>query len=397
MIGRRKAMGYRQEISYYKRGDVYYCRGYDENGNRTSGKSTGQTTKTAAKEWAKKHFDNGELSVKNEMRFRDYAEDWWKWDKCLYVKTRRAKGRIGIEHVDVCRSYLDNHIMPYFGKLKLSKISPGTIDTWLLKLDEEGKITRVTINHCLTTLKTMLKEARRRGLLLVNPAEDVTGFSAKSKEKGILKMDEFKKLFAEGHIDWEIIDRVWNGSLLLYSVNILAAHTGMRMGETQALLWRNVHPESIYVEYAWSRKSGLGDPKGGARRHITIPSVVADSLTELRKVSPYTEPDDFVFYGEKGRQKPLYHKTILKGLYRALKNIGIPENERSKRNITFHSWRHFLNSQMRKNGISDTIVQRITGHRTQEMTEHYTHFDISAYTGVAEIQEKMLCRSDPNM
>jgi len=38
--------------------------------------------------------------------------------------------------------------------------------------------------------------------------------------------------------------------------------------------------------------------------------------------------------------------------------------------------------------IHDAKLQRLTGHRTQEMTEHYTHFNIEDFGDVRERQEE---------
>jgi integrase len=42
------------------------------------------------------------------------------------------------------------------------------------------------------------------------------------------------------------------------------------------------------------------------------------------------------------------------------------------RKITFHSWRHFLNS-IGRGKVPDEKLRLMTGHRTKEMTDHYTH------------------------
>ncbi len=72
---------------------------------------------------------------------------------------------------------------------------------------------------------------------------------------------------------------------------------------------------------------------------------------------------------------------------KALHKIGINEEERRKRNITFHSWRHFFNTLCRVNNISDSKLQRITGHKTDKMTEHYTHYSKNDFKDILAVQE----------
>ncbi len=73
-----------------------------------------------------------------------------------------------------------------------------------------------------------------------------------------------------------------------------------------------------------------------------------------------------------------------------MEKMGINEDERKVRNITFHSWRHFFNSTMRSHNIADSKVQKITGHKTDAMTEHYTHFNIDDFKEVRNLQENIL-------
>ena len=94
-----------------------------------------------------------------------------------------------------------------------------------------------------------------------------------------------------------------------------------------------------------------------------------------------------------GGHTPIYYRAITDNLYRALKSIGINEKDRQERNITFHSWRHFFNSLLRSKGVTDSKLQRLTGHKTLEMTDHYTHFDLSDYGDVLEIQEGTFSQS----
>jgi integrase len=86
--------------------------------------------------------------------------------------------------------------------------------------------------------------------------------------------------------------------------------------------------------------------------------------------------------------RPVNQKEVQECLYAALGMAGIPDTERRQRNITFHSWRHFFNSWMRGK-VPDAKLRRLTGHRTEEMTEHYTHFKREDYNDVAKIQEDL--------
>jgi integrase len=73
-----------------------------------------------------------------------------------------------------------------------------------------------------------------------------------------------------------------------------------------------------------------------------------------------------------------------------LEKIGINKEERIERNIVFHSWRHFLNSQLLSNNISEAKTQKITGHKTKEMMMHYAHFNANDFQDVLEVTSEIL-------
>ena len=81
---------------------------------------------------------------------------------------------------------------------------------------------------------------------------------------------------------------------------------------------------------------------------------------------------------------------IEKNLYKALSAVGIPEVERRKRGITFHSHRHFLNTLLRSHGVPGSKVRQVTGHRTPSMSDWYTHYRASDFQEVVAVQEKLL-------
>ncbi len=119
-------------------------------------------------------------------------------------------------------------------------------------------------------------------------------------------------------------------------------------------------------------------------RDIPIPDHLSVKLQELKK----RNPSGFLF-SQDGGINPVTNKTFSKYLYRALERTGITDKKRRERNITFHSWRHYFNSTLRASGIADSKVQSVTGHSTQAMTEHYTHFNLQDYKEIRKVQESI--------
>ncbi len=384
-------MRYRQEFTIYPRKmnggkKVYYYRVYDENDERTSGKSTGKTSKTAANQWVQRKLKDGSLSSEKEIRFDDFSNKWWSWDECSYVKDKRRIGKISRGYVDAEASYLKNHIKPYFDPMKLSKITMGAVQKWLdqLRSDEEKHLSPTTVNHCLATLKIMLKDAERRGYILKNPCLHIENCKVNPKRKGFLNKEEVATLLDESKFK-----KVWKGDIQHYTLNLLVSHTELRLGEAIALKRSEIHPNRIDVNHSWSRKYGLKLPKNDFPRSIPIEPFLYDAIVKLMEFFPDAGDDDFIFFGE-AYNEPLKHGVILKRLYKALLTIGISEDERKERNITFHSWRHFYNSLLRANSVTDAKIRDIMGHLSPSSTEHYTKFNVSTdFDDVRAVQRRI--------
>jgi integrase len=123
----------------------------------------------------------------------------------------------------------------------------------------------------------MLKEAVRRGYIVKSPATGIKQFAEKPKEKEILTIEEMRALFQD-----ENIDRVWNSDLFHYTLNLLAASTGMRMREVQGLQVQHVHNGYVEIRYTWSRKYCLKEgAKWGSQREIPIPLKTNQRLQDL--------------------------------------------------------------------------------------------------------------------
>lgn len=76
----------------------------------------------------------------------------------------------------------------------------------------------------------MFKEAVRLEYLNKSPAVSIVQLRENPKEKDILNINEVKALFQNDNII-----PVWGNNILHYTINLLAASTGMRMEEVQAL------------------------------------------------------------------------------------------------------------------------------------------------------------------
>lgn len=379
----------RQPFSLYKRPTtkknkfIYYVQFRGDDGKYMTGMSTGETSKAAAANWANEYLKEGYNPKTRNLTFKKYAESWWVWDRCNYVKYRLARGfSVSRRYVEESKRNLDLRLIPAFGDQRLNEIRPEHIRSWMLKLLNDSGLTPATINRSLATLKVMLQEAVAYQYIPRNPGENIGILKETTKQKDILTLSEVRALFDPGQLEAN-----WRNNIEHYTLNLLAAATGLRLGEIQGLQKKSVHRTHVDIVQAYARKFGMKDPKWQSQRIVPIPKMVSDYLQLVIKRSPFQDPESLVFAGE-SPDRPVEHSTILAVLYRALKEIGVAKAIRKSRNITFHSWRHFFNSVCRTR-VPDPLLQRLTGHRTQEMTEHYTHFELEDFRDVVTIQESL--------
>jgi len=345
---------------------IFYYTTYDDLERRRQ-YSTGCVKKTEAKIYCQKLFLAGSLLVKKDKKFSEYTENWFIYDDCPYIKLKLMRGfTYSRSHADKKRAFLVNRIIPYFGKISMKKITAAHIEDWLLQIKKSG-VSNVTANHYLATLRIILNEAYRKNEIPTNPIKAVQPLSIDSRKKDILTVDEVTALFSEKN------RRVIWRKNLHYLINKTASETGLRLGEIQALKIENLHDDHILVKHSWDKQYGLKGTKSGKERMVPISKNLFLILNSHYHSGSNTGP--FVFSESNGKQ-PIDHKAIYKWYYRALKAIEIDKDTRVERNITFHSWRHYANTQLMIRGVPQNIIQAVIGHSDDKMTKHYTQLSL---------------------
>lgn len=367
---------------------VFYYQTYDEKNRRIYARSTGQTSKTRARLWCMDQMKAGTLVPEREEEriptLEEFGKEVWTFDHSPFIKYRRQRGHnMSRSHVDNQLRSFKNRIVPGIGKYRLDELTTPLIEKWFLQFKDDG-LSHQTCNHMLFNIRTILGEAVRQGKIKVNPASGVKPLAKDAKVRGILAQDEVKELLSPN--TWSKYWPTWH----VYLATLTAATTGLRMGELVALRWSDLYPvekpDRIVVKHSWDRKYGLKSTKTGKERVVPLSPFLR---TMIHKINPLRGTDNFIFPDTESTG-PMCDRTLTRAFYEALGMIGIDEPTRKDRNITFHGWRHFFNTFLRRSGIQDAKVQMVTGHATTEMTDHYTHFDIGDLKEVEEAQMGLL-------
>jgi hypothetical protein len=62
-------------------------------------------------------------------------------------------------YADISKNRMTKHVVPYFAKMRLDKITTVVIEDWLTSLSGKG-LKNISINSCLIVLKVMLGGGR---------------------------------------------------------------------------------------------------------------------------------------------------------------------------------------------------------------------------------------------
>jgi integrase len=137
-------------------------------------------------------------------------------------------------------------------------------------------------------------------------------------------------------------------------------YAGMRKGEILSLIWPKVDMKNRVIRLE------AEDTKDHEPR--TIP--ICQELFDVLRVIPRALHDDHVFL-YKG--KPV--SDIRTGLKEACKDVGIDYGRTIRDGFVFHDLRHCFNTYMRKAGVAESVIMRMTGHSTREMFDRYNKID----------------------
>jgi integrase len=279
-------------------------------------------------------------------------------------------------------------LIPAFGKKRIDTITENDIDTWLTGFRQgeytaSDKKTKAnykgnTANLVFKILKIMLNYALKKGLIKTNPCKYVEMVSTDDEKViEILTPEEEQKLFPA---DWQ---RIWDLPQF-YVLNRLASISGMRHGELLGLRGEFVHENYIDVCAQYTR-FGYQDVKTHKPKNIPIPEKMYEELKTLIEMN-----GDGYLFSRDGGKRPIHRNYVYRALYQALDRIGINEEERKRRNLSMHGWRHFFSTELEMADIPDSRAREVTGHSSRKTRKRYNHLDNLRMLDVIQLQEKLM-------
>jgi integrase len=291
------------------------------------------------------------------------AEAAEKW--ITFVKLE-GRERSTIDHY---QNHIDHHINPRLGREKLAKLTTPRIQAF--RDDLLANLSRAQAKKVLTSLKSLLKDAKRRGNVAQNVAQDVsisTDKRAKSKLKvgvDIPTPDEIKRIVhaATGRVRPFLITTIF---------------TGVRSSELRGLRWSDVDLKKgeLHVRQRADRYNEIGKPKSEAGdRSIPLGPLVLNTLKEWKLACPKGDLG-LVFPNTKGKLWD-HADIVTRYVWPTMVKAGVVDANGKAKYTGLHALRHFYASWLidrKKDGSLElpmkTVQQRL-GHSSIVTSDVY--------------------------
>lgn len=259
------------------------------------------------------------------------------------------------------RGHVENHIKPRLGAFRLSKLTTPTVEAFKDGLIDDNS--KATARKILVSLKSIIKEASRRGLVAQNIAAGVS-IKITGRERTEIEIPTKQEVRA-------LIEGAKGGwSPFL----IVACFTGLRASELRGLAWEHVdlNRRMIRVEQRADAWGSIGDPKSrSGRREVPMSPMVVSALREWKVACPKGELG-LVFPNGVGNVEST--SNIVRRAINPLQvACGIVRSD-GKARFGLHAFRHFAASWLIDQGFMPKRVQQVLGHASIGITmDTYAH------------------------
>lgn len=356
---------------------IYYCWWLDENGTKVT-HSTGCTKKADAELYVINLVKNNQLGKKSaDITLQEFAEPFFLEETCPILKDKRARQvSYSKTFAKWTRGQVDRNILPFLGSYKLTKLNPFIIQNWLNNLPTTNKLSNNSCNKQLNYLSQILEVAVLQDLIDKNPCDKVKRLQADTKQRPSFTEEDCKTLF---ETPWE--------DTTSYTACLLAACTGARISEVRALKKFNLKDRSIEINHSY----GTGGEKTTKNKHPRIIPIPDELQKWLSDLAADRDDDDYLF--SLTGLKPIDVKVITNTLYSVMDERGIDRDKYKTSDdelpLSFHSFRHFLNTVLLGKGIPQPKVRAVLGHLSANSTKVYTNAEAFDFTDVVAIQSSI--------
>ena len=288
------------------------------------------------------------------MTLDQYFEKWFET-----VQTRASQGW----RKEQVRNYRV-FIRPILGEKRLQAVNPQNVAKVLNEMVRQGKSEQTQL-HIFNLLRKMFGDAIEMfRLLTYNPAQKALKPKVPMKDSPHLNLSQVKSLlqYVQGK---PYGDAIW-----------LQIYLGLRIGELQALCWKDVDLERgiVHIRRTCVRKENcIRDYPKGRRQHV---QKIPHELLQLLVGRKIESPDEFVVTAAQGGM--LRYEWYFRTLRRYCKQLGI-------NSVGTHGLRHSTSELYLSHGASRDDIRELFAHSSNSVTDRYIHYRGSNLEKVADV------------
>ncbi|MFC3802666.1 tyrosine-type recombinase/integrase [Cohnella sp. GCM10012308] len=342
----------------------------------------------------KMEVESGSYVTPEKMTFAAFVEEW---------REKYARKELGHKTLKEYNGHIKNHILPFFGHMRIDQIKTMHIVTFMNDLEKPGArkdgkgdtLSQNTIRYIYAVLKSILNKAEEWRIYKEHPMKGTKKPKAEKKEMQYYTEEEaqavIRALFEE--------PMMWR----MYMLGALIG--GFRRGELNALDWDediDFEENSFLINESISDtingEAIIGETKTEASTaKVDMPQWYMSELKiyyrewqknffKMQDKWECTDGRRYVFHAGKG--KPLYYSYPTQWWDRFLKRHGLKD-------IRLHDLRHTMATLLLESGTDLKKIQKRLRHSVLSTTaDTYTHVTKKASKETAEKFDRFDPRSE---
>ena len=284
----------------------------------------------------------------DEYTVAEWVKTWFE----LY-----SKPNLRPSTVEYYRRFIECHIIPNLGHIKLNKLTTRDIQKLYNDMKDHGRVREVQkaknpglsssyVRGLHTMLHNCLERARKERLILHNPTEDCIVPKLEKKEMKILRQEDIRAYLKAADA---------RGMLTMFYLELTS---GLRKGELVALLWSDLDIERKTLSV--SKQAVRGEDKeitvtrpktSTSSRQISIPQEAVELLIHEHE----KHPDNPYMFPSPKTGGMWFPDSIVNLHKKILRDAGLEH-------IRFHDLRHTFATLALQNGVDVKTVSSMLGH-----------------------------------
>lgn len=316
----------------------------------------------------------GQNIVESHILFNEYADEWYVQYSKHLKKTSLPTLKANL-----------NTAKKYLGYKKLKSITPYDYQEFIN--DFSVGRTKRSVERVHVVIKSMFKSAILYNLITTNPAEKVI-FPKFEYKKIDIESLYLSKEELQAFLDYASTYKGY-GSDYFYTMCMVLAYTGIRLGEACSLLWENIDFKNKFISI---ESSMYGKNYNDYERQSTPKNlssirkiIIGDKLVCQLKAWKHEQLRLRVLHGTQDRRDKLnfvftrylksqnIEKPVLQSVFQ-MALLKINKKHLFKKNIHAHLFRHTHASLLAEAGVNLEAIQERLGHHSDKTTKQiYLH------------------------